>query len=101
MGVPLAFPQSLVREAVIEVAQLPDQDLLVVMQFMRELRERQTISAPRPSVSEIRAEAKRLAADMGNLSRAEVMAHFRTTTECIRAQAVTDGTAIEGDWRGD
>jgi hypothetical protein len=57
MGVTLAPPANLVREAVIEVAQLPDQDLLQVMQFVRELKQRQTKSARRPSVAEIRAES--------------------------------------------
>lgn len=101
MGVTLAPPANLVREAVIEVAQLPDQDLLQVMQFVRELKERQIIAPRRPSVAEIRAEAKRLAAEMGDMSREEVMAQFRASTERIRLQAIADGTAIEGDWQGD
>jgi hypothetical protein len=99
MGVALAPPANLVREAVIEVAQLPDQDLLQVMQFVRELKQRQTIAARRPSVAEIRAKAKRLAAEIGDMSRAEVMAQFHATTERIRHQAIADGTAIEEDWQ--
>jgi hypothetical protein len=55
----------------------------------------------RSSVAEIRAEAKRLAAEMRDMSRDEVMAQFRATAERIRLQAVADGTAIEGDWQSD
>jgi hypothetical protein len=101
MGIAMAPPANLVREAVIEVAQLPDQDLLLVMQFVRKLKQRQTMSVQRPSVAEISAEAKRLAAEMGDMSREEVMAQFRATTERIRLQAIADGTAIEGDWQDD
>jgi hypothetical protein len=71
------------------------------MQFVRKLKQRQSIAARRLSVAEIRANAKRLATEMGDMSRAEVMAQFRATTERIRLQAIADGTAIEGDWQSD
>lgn len=92
---------ELVRDVVIEVAQLPDQDLLLVRQFVHEIKDRRKTSAPRPTVADIRAEAQRLAAEMSTMSRAEVMEHFRATTERIRNQAIAEGRAIEGDWRGD
>ncbi len=101
MDVRVALPQDLVREAIIEVAQLPDQDLRLVVQFVRELRQRQPVSVERPSVAAIRTEAKRLAAEMGDMARAEAMSQFRATIERIRLQAIADGTAIEGDWPGD
>lgn len=95
------LPQNLVREAVLEVAQLPDRDLVLVVQFVRELKRRRGSATPRPSVAEVRAEARRLAFEMASLSPEQVMAHFRETLEHIRAQAVAEGTAIEGDWQGD
>lgn len=101
MDVSVASPQDLVREAVIEVAQLPDQDLRLVVQFVRELKQRPTVPVVGSSVAAIRAEAKRLAAEMGDMPRAEAMTEFRATIERIRRQAIADGAAIEGDWSGD
>ncbi len=97
----VASSQDLIREAVIEVAQLSEHDLRLVVQFMRELKQRQSVSVEDSSPAAIRAEAKRLAAEMGEISREEAMAQFRTTLERIRLQAIADGTAIEGDWQGD
>ena len=96
-----AWPQNLVRAAVLEVAQLPDRDLVLVVQFVRELKQRRGSATPRPSVAEVRAEARRLASAMESLSREQVLARFRETLEYMRAQAVAEGTAIEGDWQGD
>ncbi len=101
MDTTVVLPAELVRDVVIEVAQLPDQDLLLVRQFVHEIKDRRKTSAPRPTVADIRAEAKRLAAEMSFMSRAEVMEHFRATTERIRSQAIAEGRAIEGDWQGD
>ena len=101
MDTTVVMPAELVRNVVIEVAQLPDQDLLLVRQFVHEIKDRRKTSVPRPTVAEVGAEAKRLAAEMSLMSRAEVMEHFRATTERIRSQAIAEGRAIEGDWQGD
>jgi hypothetical protein len=91
-------PQELIRQAVIEVVNLPEADLLLVIHFVRSLKEQQVDSS---SVSDIRAEARRLAFDMANLPRAEVQTRFRAIAERIRAQAIARGTAIAEDWEGD
>jgi hypothetical protein len=49
----------------------------------------------------MRAEAQRRATLLRDVPREEIVARFRELTEEIRQEAITKGTAIEGDWRGD
>jgi hypothetical protein len=101
MSVNVMVQQDVVRQAVIEVARLPEQDLLRVLAYIDDLKVQRTRSTALPLVAEIRAEADRLAAGMEHQPRQEVMAQFHGTLERIRAQAVAAGTAIDGDWQGD
>lgn len=101
MSVNVMVQQDVVRQAVIEVARLPEQDLLRVLAYIDDLKEQRTRSTALPLVAEIRAEADRLAAGMEHQPRQEVMAQFQGTLERIRAQAVAAGTAIDGDWQDD
>ncbi len=94
-------PQEIVRRAVIEVASLPEKDLVLVIEFVADLKQSRTGDSQRPSASEILARARQRAAEMASLPREEVFARFMAAAERIRAQAVANGTAIEGDWEGD
>lgn len=93
-------PQDLVRQAVIEVANLPEQELLQVLAYIGLLKE-QHGGAEASEVAAIRAEADRLAAGMKGQARADVMMQFQATLNAIRAQAIAQGTAIDGEWLRD
>ena len=94
-------PQDLVRQAVIAVARLPEQELVQLLAYIDTLKERPATTATQQAVASIRAEAAQLAAVMENQPRSEIMAQLRATLERMRAQAIADGTAIDGDWHGD
>ena len=94
-------PQDLVRQAVIAVARLPEQELVQLLAYIDTLKERPATTVTQQAVASIRAEAAQLAAVMDNQPRSEVMAQLRATMERMRAQAIADGTAIDGDWHGD
>jgi len=89
-------PQDLIRKAVIEVAQLPENELLVVIEMVDMLKKQRT-RPNRETASEIVARAKIRAADTSGLPRTELMRQFGDTLEEIRAEAVEKGTAIEGE----
>ena len=92
--------QELVRRAVIEVAQLPEKELLIVIEMVDSLKKQRT-RPNRELAVEIVARAKARAAEMSHLSRAEVMEKFSKTLDAIHADAIAKGTAIEGELEGD
>ncbi len=93
-------PQELVRKAVIEVAQLPEKELLIVIEMVDALK-KQRARPNRELAAEILARAKARAAEMSHLSHEEVVQRFIDATERIRADAIEKGTAIEGEWEQD
>jgi ABC-type cobalamin/Fe3+-siderophores transport system ATPase subunit len=94
-------PQDLVRQAVIEVARLPEQELVQLLAYIDAMKERSATTTTQQAVASIRTEAAQLAVVLENQPRSEAMAQMRATMERIRAQAIADGTAIDGDWHGD
>ena len=100
MNVQSLAPQDLVRQAVIKVAQLPEKDLLVVIEMIDELK-KQSAKTNRERAEEILAQAKARAAEMSHLSREEVMERFGRAMDAIREDAIKKGIAIEGEWEGD
>ncbi len=97
MALQTLAPQDLVRKAVIEVAQLPEKDLVAVMEFVSHLKRQ----GDRPSVSEIKAEAERLSGQLKNLPRNELMKRFQDNLDAIRANAIAKGTSLDKEWEGD
>jgi len=93
-------PQDLVRKAVVEVAQLPENELLVVIEMVNNLK-RQRSHPNRELAEKIVAQAKIRAAETSQLSREELMKEFGDTLEAIRADALAKGTAIEGELESD
>ncbi len=93
-------PQDLIRKAVIEVAQLRENELLVVIETVEFLK-KQRARPNRESAKEIVARAKLRAAETSNLPREELMKKFSDTLDAIRAQAIENGTAIEGELESD
>lgn len=93
-------PQDLVRQAVIEVAQLPENELLIVIEMVDTLK-KQRIHPNRVSAAEIVARAKARATETSHLSRTELMREFGDSLDAIRAEAVAKGTAIDEELEGD
>jgi hypothetical protein len=92
--------QDLVRKAVIEVAQLPENELLVVIEIVGDLK-KQRAQKKRSAAADLVARARQRAAETSRLSRAEMMERFSRTLETIRAEAIAKGTAIEGERESD
>ena len=97
MTIQTLAPQDLVRKAVIEVAQLPESDLVAVVEFVTRLKRQPR----RPTVAEIQAEAERLSAQLKNLPRQELMKRFQDNLDAMRADAIAKGTAIEKELESD
>jgi hypothetical protein len=93
-------PQDLVRKAVIEVAQLPENELLLVIEMVGELK-KQRARPNRAAAGQLVAHAKSRAAETRHLPRTELMQQFSEVLEEIRAEAVAKGTAIEGELESD
>lgn len=91
--------QDLLRRAIIEVASLPEKDLLIVLNVVADLKQPPPLD-PRARVAEIRAHAQVLAAEMQGLSREELFRRFFVNLEEIRTHAIANGTATDGeaDW---
>ena len=93
-------PDDLVRKAVIEVAQLTENELLTVIEMVDALKN-QRARPSRKLAQEIVARARARAAETSALSREELMRQFGEVLEQIRAEAIAKGTAIEGELEGD
>lgn len=92
-------PQDLVRQAVIEVAQLQENELLAVIEMVGALK-KQRARPNRELAKEIVARAKARAAELSHLSHEELIQRFSDVMGRIRAEAVAKGTAIEGELEG-
>lgn len=93
---------GLIREAVIKVIRLPEEDLPLIIELAEYLEQRRGAQAEsKRSVAAIGAEARRQANALKHVPHQEIVARFKALAESIRTQAVLKGTAIEGDWQGD
>ncbi len=88
--------RSVIRQAVVEVASLPEDDLPLVIEFLDYLKQqRQAAHIPQPSAADIRLEARRRAIALKDVPRSARVARFERVVESIRAQAIAQGTAAE------
>jgi hypothetical protein len=88
---------SLLRQTVVEVAALPDEDLVILLEVVAFLkRERQAAA-----ITDIRQAARQYAAAVRAMPREQLARQFHETGERIRTQVIESGTAINGDWEGD
>lgn len=94
-------PQQLRERVFSDLGTLPEDDLKLVAEFVSYLKQRKSASVPHMSATAIRIEAQRRAATLRDVPRNELVARFQQVAEKIRQQAITQGTAIEGDWEGD
>lgn len=92
-------PQDLVRKAVVDVAQLPENELLVVIEVMDNLKKNR-VNSNRDRAAKIVAQAKARASETRQLSHDELMKQFKNTIEAIRADAIARGVAIEREFEG-
>ena len=95
---------SLVGRAFLELAHLPEEDVPLVIEFMSALRQRWAGSARAERgrvTAELVARARQQAAALQDVPREQLAARFVALTEDIRARVISQGTAIDGDWRGD
>ena len=92
--------EHLLRQVVLDIARLPEEDLPLVAEFLRFLdqnrrpADRGAISQ-RPTAEQIRLEARRQAVVLRNLPREQLAAQFMKTLDDIRADAIAQGTAID------
>ncbi len=89
--------QSLLRRTVVEVANLPDDDLAIVLDVVAFLKQQRSVD----SAAEIRRTARQRAAALRALPRDQLAVQLREVGERIRGPVVASGMAIEGDWEGD
>ena len=93
---------AMIGRVVLELTQLPEEDLPLVIEFVDYLKQqRLTTSVYHLSVAEIQAEAHRRAGLLSKVPRAEIVTRFRELAEEIRQEVIVKGGAIEGDWPGD
>ena len=96
--------ETLLRQLMIDMARLPEDDLPLVAEFFQRLmqtRHHEAGKPPRASVAALRAEARRRAAQLGSVPREQLIDRFIQIMDEIRADAIARGAAIEGEWRGD
>ena len=92
---------TLIGRVASELTRLPEEDLSLVIEFMEHLKQRRAAPRQRLSPAEMRAEARRRATLLQDVSRGEIVARFIELAEEIRQEAIAKGTAVEGDWEGD
>ena len=88
-----------VTQVAARLAELPPEDLPLVVDFLDYLKERRPSSSRR--VAELRTEARHRARLLQDVPREQLAARFAELTEEIRREAIEKGTAVEGDWVGD
>ncbi len=102
MSIPITSPQDLVRQAVMQVVTLPDQDLVAVMELIADLKaQAQARETRRQQAAALLARAKQRAAELQHLPRPELLARFEASLERIRLAAIANGTALDEDLQGD
>jgi hypothetical protein len=86
-----------VSQVAARLAELPPEDLPLVVDFLDYLKERRPVSAS----ARLRTEARRRARLLQDVPREQLAARFAELTEEIRREAIAKGTAVDGDWVGD
>jgi len=93
---------ELIGQVVLKLAQLPKEDLPLVVEFINYLtNQRQTVPPNELSIAEIRAEARRRANELSQIPRTEIVSQFQRLAEEIRQITLTKNTSVEGDWLSD
>jgi len=88
---------SLLRRTVIEIANLPDDDLAILLDIVAFLKQQRA----KTTATDIRRAARQRAMTLRNMPRGQLATQFREVGEKIRGQVIASGTAVEGDWESD
>ena len=83
----------------IEVASLPENDLVLVLEVVADLKRAK--AERRAQAAEVVAHARARAAELSSLPREQLFAQLEAALEDIRAEAIALGMAHDGDWVGD
>jgi len=93
---------DLIRQAVIEVAQLPEEDLLLLVDFLHYLKTQRAIAGERHiTAAQIRDMAIQRADTLRHLPYEQRVAQLITSIHRLEADALAKGVTIEEEWQGD
>ncbi|MDQ3249597.1 MAG: hypothetical protein M3Q45_10395 [Chloroflexota bacterium] len=97
----LVSEQDLLRQTIIEVANLPKQDLATVLELVNQLKQKpQTgLGERRRLVFELLTRAQKRADELKTLPRTEITARLRNVINEIQQEAVVKGVAIDDEWQ--
>ena len=98
-----AVAPHVIGKLAIKLSSLAEEDVQLVAEFVDYLGEKRPAgSAAAPhSAKEIRKEAKRRSRLLRDVPREQLIARFFELGEQIRQDAISAGTAVDGDWSGD
>jgi len=97
-----AVAPQVIGKLALKLTELPEEDLQLVAEFVDRLEEKRPADPQSSlSVAEMREEAKRRARLLRDVPREQLVARFIEVGEQIRQEAISKGTAIDGDWTGD
>jgi len=94
----LTTSENMLREVIISVVRLPEEDLPLVAEFVGQLRQRH---APHPNLVALRAEVQRKAALLAEVPREQLAAQFLQLVDELRDEAVAHGVALSAEPEGD
>jgi hypothetical protein len=100
MATPNPPSPAVIGQIALKLSQLSAEEVSGVLEILDHLSPAETSSKPR-TAAEICALAKQRAALLRDVPREQVAARFTELAEEIRQEAITKGTAIDGDWTGD
>ena len=94
----LAPAPQVIGQLALKLAELPEEDLQLVAEFVDHLGEKGPVDPLSSlSVEEMREEARRRARLLGDVPREQLVARFIEVGEQIRQEAISKGTAIDTD----
>lgn len=99
----LVSEQDLLRQTIIEVANLPKQDLATVLELVNQLKQKpQRLAADRKHlVSDLLARSQKRVDELRTLPRAELKERLQKVMNEIQDEASVKGVTIEGEWQDD
>ncbi len=88
VAMPRPSSENMLREVIIDVARLPEEDLPLVAEFVEKLKQRSVPATPRPNAVTLRAEVRRKAAALAGVPREQLAAQFLQLVDDLQAEAM-------------
>jgi len=103
MNTALLSEQDLLRQAIIEVASLPKQDLATVLELVQELKQKPQVSIgeKKRMAAKLLGRARKRADDLRALPRAEIATRLQEVMREIHQEALAKDSAIDDEWQDD